>query len=353
MSVKIRRGKWHYRFMLNGIGYSGSTGLAGTERNRNAAMRIEAEKHRLVTEGRADLLKLEVRLLRDAAESFLEWSKGEHRSHPATYQRHKTSFASLTEFFGSLPVHAITPGRIEDYKSWRRNTHKVRDVTVRHDLHALSVFFQYCRKQNWCPRNPVREVAIPGDADSQRQHAISDTEEAAYFAAARRRFPALYDVGRLMLLQGLRPDEVMRVQVADVDLAAGTLRVRDGKTKAARRTLTLTGEARSILAARSKKAGVSGWLFPGKTKGTRLTKLNGSHDKILEQTGLSFCLYDLRHTFATRLAAAGVDSFTLAAILGHSGVRCVSRYVHPSAEHQAEAMRRYEATLKPALRLVK
>jgi integrase len=196
-------------------------------------------------------------------------------------------------------------------------------------------------------------VRIPSDAESQRQHPISDAEEVAYFRVAGRRFPALYDVGRLMLLQGLRPDEVMRVHATDVDLPAGTLRVREGKTKAARRTLTLTGEALSILTPRVKLAGPSGWLFAGKTKGTRLTKLNGSHAKVLEEVGLSFCLYDLRHTFATRLAGVGVDPFTLAAILGHSGVRCVSRYVHPTAEHQAEAMKRYEATLKTALRLVK
>jgi hypothetical protein len=43
----------------------------------------------------------------------------------------------------------------------------------------------------------------------------------------------------------------------------------------------------------------------------------------------------------------------LASILGHASLRCVTRYVHPTAEHQAQAMRRYEQTLKPALRLVK
>src|SRR6185312_553599 len=68
-------------------------------------------------------------------------------------------------------------------------------------------------------------------------------------------------------------------------------------------------------------------------------------------SGLDFVLYDLRHTFATRMAQAGCDLATLAAILGHSSLRLVQRYVHPTAEHQARAMKLYEsaqAALDPA-----
>jgi site-specific recombinase XerD len=56
-------------------------------------------------------------------------------------------------------------------------------------------------------------------------------------------------------------------------------------------------------------------------------------------------LYDLRHTFATRLAQAGIDLATLAAILGHNSIRIVQRYVHPTAEHKKAAMLRYDATM--------
>lgn len=156
-----------------------------------------------------------------------------------------------------------------------------------------------------------------------------------------------------MLLQGLRPEDAMRIQVADVNLDAGTLTIPKGKTAAARRTLTLTGEALAILSARIKRADAGGWLFAGKKKGTHLTKLNNPHTKVLKATGLHFVLYDLRHTFATRQAALGTDAFTLARLIGQNGTRCVERYVHPTAATQADAMRRYEASLKPALRLVK
>jgi site-specific recombinase XerD len=45
------------------------------------------------------------------------------------------------------------------------------------------------------------------------------------------------------------------------------------------------------------------------------------------------------------MAQAGVDLATLAAILGHSSIRIVQRYVHPTADHKKEAMRRFEQVL--------
>ncbi len=42
------------------------------------------------------------------------------------------------------------------------------------------------------------------------------------------------------------------------------------------------------------------------------------------------------------LRAAGVDLVTLATLLGHSGIKMVMRYAHPTEEHQFEAMRKHQ-----------
>jgi integrase len=75
-----------------------------------------------------------------------------------------------------------------------------------------------------------------------------------------------------------------------------------------------------------------------------IVKLNNTHTSALKRSGMRcFCLYDLRHTFATRAAEAGIDLVTLAAMLGHSRIQMVLLYAHPSEEHQFHAMRKIEA----------
>lgn len=352
MSLRNRRGTWHYRFKVDGKEYAGTTGLEATKRNETAARDMEARVRQALLEGRAPEIRVHVRRFSDAAAEFLSWADVEYRDHPNSAKRIRTSFASLREFFGSQAVSAITAGAIEDFKAYRAREHKVRDITIRHDLHALSVFFQYCIKKNYARRNPVREVELPSDADAHRIYVISAAEEKEYFARAIRN-QDLYDLGRLMLNQGARPEEILALRKSDVDLERRQLRIPSGKSRAARRVLDLTTESCSILAPRM--VGLSPWVFPSKKRPHQHRgRLNGAHDAVLRRaakagTRLPFVLYDFRHTFATRIAEAGVDLATLASILGHSSIRIVQRYVHPTAEHKRRAMQAFERAISTLL----
>ncbi len=53
-------------------------------------------------------------------------------------------------------------------------------------------------------------------------------------------------------------------------------------------------------------------------------------------------LYDLRHTFGSRAAMAGVDLATLKELMGHSNISITMRYVQPTPEHKQEAVRKLE-----------
>jgi integrase len=383
MSLRNRGGNWHYRFHAAGREWTENTGLAATERNRNGALIAEAEARKLVRDGRGELLKLQATVFRDAADQFIEWAKGEHRAKPNTWKRLQASMTSLKAFFGNRPLHTITVGKIQDYMSWRRLCPQckgagckacdetglgVKEVTLRHDLHALSPLFRYGMNHNWCAQNPVERVKIPSDVNAVRVHALTAAEEMIYFdcclraadellaAAAtkldgklgwvKRRaaqaYRNLHDLGRLMILQGPRPSEIMKARVEHVHLKSSEWEIPDGKSKAARRTLHLTPQAKAILEARIDAAGPDGWLFRGKERDAPLSSIENAHRKILVKSSLAFVVYDFRHTFATRFAeATGGDVVALAAILGHVNLRTVMRYVHVSREHQKVQMNQF------------
>jgi len=344
-----RDGYWCYRFMVAGRQYSGTTGLADTERNKKAAGQFLDERRREVRMAGVDMHSEKLDFA-TAAGFFLLYCKDvKYRAKQSSYIRLRSSFGSLVAFFGAAAVAAIDPGMIDNYKHWRIADHGVKDVTLRHDLHALSLFFQHGMKQRWCTANRVREVEIPSDKEAVRNNVLTPQQEEKYFRVAKTMVdkagrPNLYDLGRLMLNQGCRPEEITQARKDAFDLIEKTLQINKGKTRAARREIYLTEESCQILQSRMGSPG--DYLFPSQRYPDRpLIKLSKTHDIACERAGVSFIIYDLRHTFGTRMAPL-VDPITLAAIMGHANLRTIMRYVHPQSEEKRAAMERYQAAMK-------
>lgn len=364
MSIRERAGRWYYRFKLTGKPYEGTTGLEATRQNENAAKTIEAEK-RIEVERGFDRKAGRGLTFQIAAGEFLAWCHGtQYREHPNTAKRISGSFASLIEFFGDRMVPEIAAIDIERYKTHRATVHLVKDCTIRNDLNALSLFLQYAAKAKWRKDNPLltpdkhERVQRPSNEDAVRIHVITPGEEEAYFAAVAKnpRFRSVGDLAKLILLQGPRPAEVLATKVYDFNELAGELRIRGGKTRAAKRTLYLLGESAEILSKRKQDSLKQNteWLFPSKhRRGYHIVQLDHTHDSVCQDAGVSFVLYDFRHTFATRqLVEAKTDMASLAAIMGHSSLRVLQKYLHPTAEHQRQAMKQYEAQ-RPKTKLKK
>jgi integrase len=340
--------------------------LAATKQNLNAAKAIEAQE-RIEAERGFERKVGRGLSFRIGAAEFLQWCDGTaYREHPNSAKRISGSFSSLIAFFGDTLVAEIEAIDIERYKTHRATVHQVKDCTIRNDLNALSLFLQYAAKAKWRIGNPLlaiekhEKVERPSNEGAVRIHVITPEEETAYFGAvaANRLFRHVGDLAKLILLQGPRPEEVLASRVSDLDERAVELKIRGGKTKAAKRTLYLQSESLEILARRKREAIAQDteWLFPSKhRKGYHIVQLHNTHNSVCQDAGVSFVLYDFRHTFATRqLIEAKTDMATLASIMGHSSLRILQKYLHPTAEHQREATKKYEESRpKPQLRKVK
>lgn len=338
--LRERNGYWHYRIVLKGLPEeSGSTDLVATEQNVKAALKIRSG---VLDQMRSGIANDSAPIaFPEGAGFFIAWCEVEYRTKPSTWKRIKGSIGSMVEFWADRDVSTLRPGDTEDYKTHRRAVHGVQEVTLHNDLCNLSLFNRYAKKKRWTDVNLLEDVDIPSGDHAVRMHVLTEEEEEKYFAEAERRSPDLHDVGRLMVDQGCRPAEIMSLPQTAVDLDAGKIHILGGKTRAATRELDLTTENIAILKKRMTR---EKWVFPSSRKpGHHIGSLQTIHDNICRDAGVSFVLYDLRHTFATRFAESNSDPYALAAILGHAGLRCVMKYVHVQQEHMKRGMDRFEA----------
>jgi integrase len=199
-------------------------------------------------------------------------------------------------------------------------------------------------------------VKIPREQDSDAMRVLSPDEEVRYLTAAARESTDLADVATIMLMQGPRPDEVMSLEQAQVDLRNRHFTIWDnsaeGKSRNAHRKLKMTEETFRIFQRRLSVPGV--WVFPSSKNDGRRTTLQKAHRRATRGRktkdgkceggcGIECRLYDMRHTFATRFALAGGSLPVLAKILGHADLSLLMRYVHPSQADMDRAMEWYSS----------
>jgi integrase len=338
LSVYKPRGcaTYSFEFWFKGQRIRESTGL----RNKTAARRAESIRKAELAEGRAGIARqVPCPIFEDFVNNeFLPWSKTQHQAHPRTYKRYEVASKPLIAFFGKLPVDAIASSHVEKFKLAR--SEQISPAGTNRDLAALRFMLNFAMRLGYITRNPVTGVRfLPEGPGCMR--IICHEEQLKYLAAAS---PLLQDVATIMLETGMRPEEVFTIRKENVHVIKRYLFVPSGKTRFARRNVPLTDATVGILKARIAKA-KGPFVFAHRRDPNRpLTTIHKAHLDGLRTSKIkpTFRLYDLRHTFGSRSAMAGVDLPTLKELMGHSNVSTTMRYVHPTPEHKTEAVRKLE-----------
>lgn len=73
--------------------------------------------------------------------------------------------------------------------------------------------------------------------------------------------------------------------------------------------------------------------------GTRYTEVKRSFATACREAGINdFSVHDLRHTFGTRLADAGVDVVKIKELMGHASIVTTMRYIHATDQGKRGAI---------------
>lgn len=155
---------------------------------------------------------------------------------------------------------------------------------------------------------------------------------------------------RLLLLTGLRRNEVVKARWEQVDLDAGLLHLPHTKTGA--RYAVLNSAAQELIASLPSR-GVDPWLFPGAKEGKPLENPTKVMDRALKRAGLErMRIHDLRHTFAATCVNSGASLYEVQKLLGHSSPTMTQRYAHLASDtirRASEAMAVVAGSAAPAV----
>ncbi len=256
--------------------------------------------------------------------------------------------------------------------------------TVRNVLTFLHSIFEHALENDWCVENPVRRAARPrrqrtGDAEPDVQFLTREELEAVIRAIpdetvirppkpTRRGRPGpapppppdvLGPVLRVLILTaamtGLRQSELLGLRWRDVDWSAQRIRVRNAFTRGehSSRGKSDLSTRRSVPMADRVVAELDGWSKRSVyTAETSLVFAHPQTGKPLDRTKVTrrfqeacvdakvrvITFHELRHTFATQMAAQGVPLRKLQEWLGHADIKTTQIYMHYAPDEHEIAM---------------
>jgi integrase len=343
-----KRGKfWWYRFVWR----RGLIAESTKQSNKTVAQNQE-RAHRL----RLSNNELDIRKKKQAptlSEYFhrtvLPWAESQFTKKPKSHKWYRDNAKVLLGFepLASARLDEIGKQLVDDFKAWRQRQN-VGVHTVNSSLRVLRAVLHRATLERLRAPLVKGEITILAGAKS-RERVVSPAEEKAYLAACTE---PLKTIATVLVDTGLRPEECFRLKWEFVTFTkdGGRIFNEHGKSKAARRSVSMTKRVRGILFQRWSAAGepTDGWVFPAQkaTVGHVVPNtIYQPHLEALKASGVQpFVLYSLRHSFLTRLGQSGCSLWTLAKIAGHSDLNVSKHYVHATDEEGADAIKNLESS---------
>jgi integrase len=324
---------------------------------------------------------------REVAGSYVGWLENVKGAKPATLRDHRSVLAEsgAPRKRGEGTVNGHVMAALGDRPAAKINTREVEELlttvsetgasprTTNKYRAVVSAVFNYGMRQSTfkLPSNPVasadkRREPHPGalvyystDEVEALARAVEDGKHRDPKRPAANEQERAEDrqdaeIVRVAAYAGLRQGELLALRWRDVDFAGHALTISramsagvEGPTKSGKvRRVTMPDQAAAALDRLSRREDFTGEseLVFCNVLGRPLdgSALRRRFKRARDAAGLRpLRFHDLRHTYGSLLAAAGVDLVTIQAAMGHDALSTTSRYLHAKpASEQAEIFTR-------------
>lgn len=249
----------------------------------------------------------------------------------------------ILSVIGDLPISSVKPIQCQKILNSQNGMSRSHIRSITQELHFI---FDTAKRNHLIIEDPTENIQPPRGHAGTRQ-ALSDTERTALLAAVDQ--DPSYILFLLMLQCGCRPAEAIRAQGFDIEQMedAAVLHIRGTKTENADRRVPIPPD----LYGRIKNTDPFAPISPNRS-GRMHTE--SSYKRLVEHLKRdmnilmgcklyrnklvppfplreSFVPYDLRHTYCTDLAKAGIDIRIAQKLMGHATISITAQiYTHIS-----------------------
>ncbi len=276
---------------------------------------------------------------------FLRYLKVERNCSELTIKSYREDLTLLFEYLAESLGQTPDPGKITplDLRTYVSALHEAgyAKSSVARRLASLRSFFKFAQREGLCDSNPAKPLRNPR-RERKLPHFLTGAEIGKLLVAPPKNDPmGLRDRAILETLYsaGLRVSELVGINLDDLDLEDGLVRVR-GKGKKERLAPLGSYAVKAIRAwmkkrklAKSEPQKIGSPLFLNKF-GKRITtrSIGRMLEKYLLITGLDLRTspHTLRHSFATHLLDNGADIRSVQELLGHKSLVTTQIYTHVS-----------------------
>jgi integrase len=297
---------------------------------------------------RTDRLKRDRQAQANTFSAWIDEAIDHHKKHSS--EKHAYDFGRKCNFlrarFGETPVAEMNRSAVLDWmdeaaeggvtgsEEWgAANWNRYHSCLS--SIFELAIERAIAAKQEPLPTNPMQW--IPRKSEQWKERYWSADEERRILEATRGKFPdcGYEDIFAVAVEVGHRKSELLRALVGDYNPATHKIAVHQRKNKNAGPVRYVPLSDRGIAAyerlAAGKKPGEPLVTLRAKKKAQPMKDVRYWFDDVLAAAGITdddASWHVCRHTFCSRLVAAGVPITDVKEYAGHSDLRTTSRYTH-------------------------
>lgn len=275
--------------------------------------------------------------------AFFQYMEVEKRASEHTiknYQRDINQFKKYCLNQQLLDWKSVKPTDIRHHIA-NRHRKGIGSKSLQRELSAIRSFYNYLLKKHLLKSNPAKQIRAP--KQERKLPKVLDVDQIFGILESKPNSPIeIRDVAMFELFysSGLRLSELANLNLSDIDLTEGFLRVRFGKG----------GKERDLPVGSKAIAAIKKWLdYRPETsdeslftsnKGLRLGQrsIQLRLDRWCKKIGLPEHVHPhmLRHSFASHLLESSQDIRAVQELLGHSNLSTTQIYTHLDFQHLAD-----------------